>query len=56
MMPRLGVVRRSVLTGTLAWYCLDSAESVASDNASTAAFGVLVLLAAAGPLRVPAED
>ena len=49
-------VRRSVLTGTLAWYCLDSAGSVASDNASTAAFGVLVLLAAAGPLRVPAKD
>jgi hypothetical protein len=49
-------VRRSVLTGALAQFCLDSAGSIASGNASNAAFNVLVLLAAAGPLRLPAKD
>lgn len=49
-------VRRSVLTGTLAWFCLDSAGSVASGNASNAAFNVLVLLVAIGPLWRPAAD
>ena len=49
-------VRRSVLTGTLAWFCLDSAGSIASGNASNAAFNVLVLLVAVGPLWFPAKD
>ncbi|MBP6010656.1 MAG: hypothetical protein KBA31_00375 [Alphaproteobacteria bacterium] len=49
-------VRRSVLTGTLAWFCLDSAGSIASGNASNAAFNVLVLLIAVGPLWRPAKD
>lgn len=49
-------VRRSVLTGTLAWFCLDSAGSIASGNASNAAFNVIVLLAAVGPLWRPAAD
>ncbi|WP_298291339.1 hypothetical protein [Novosphingobium sp.] len=49
-------VRRSVLTGTLAWFCLDSAGSIASGNASNAAFNVLVLLVAVGPLWLPAKD
>ncbi len=49
-------VRRSVLTGTLAWFCLDSAGSIASGNASNAAFNVVVLLIAVGPLWRPAKD
>jgi hypothetical protein len=49
-------VRRSVLTGTLAWFCLDSAGSIASGNASNAAFNILVLLVAVGPLWRPPLD
>jgi len=49
-------VRRSVLTGTLAWFCLDSAGSIASGNASNATFNVIVLLLAVGPLWRPATD
>ena len=49
-------VRRSVLTGTLAWFFLDSAGSIASGNASNAVFNVIVLLAAVGPLWLPAKD
>ena len=49
-------VRRAVLTGTLAWFCLDSAGSVASGNAVNAAFNVVVLLVAVGPLWRPAVD
>lgn len=43
-------VRRIVLSGLVAWFCLDSAGSIASGNASNAAFNVLVLLILAGPL------
>lgn len=43
-------VRKSVLTGTLAWFLLDSAGSIASGNASNALFNVFVLLVAVGPL------
>jgi hypothetical protein len=49
-------VRRSVLVGLLAWFCLDSAGSIASGAPSNAAFNVLVLLAAVGPLWRPARD
>jgi len=49
-------VRRTVLTGLLAWFCLDSAGSIASGNPSNAAFNVLVLLVAAGPLWTSAKD
>jgi hypothetical protein len=49
-------VRRTVLTGVLAWFCLDSAGSFASGNASNALFNVLVLLVAVGPLWRPARD
>jgi len=49
-------VRRSVLAGLLAWFCLDSAGSIASGNPSNAAFNVIVLLAAAGPLWRPARN
>jgi len=49
-------VRKSVLTGLLAWFILDSAGSIASGNVSNAFFNVLVLLAAVGPLWRPARD
>ena len=49
-------VRRSVLTGLVAWFCLDSAGSIASGNTSNAFINVLVLLLAVGPLWRPAKD
>ena len=48
-------VRRSVVTGIVAWFVLDSAGSIASGNASNAWFNVLVLLVAVGPLWRPAK-
>ena len=48
-------VRRTVLTGVLAWFFLDSAGSIASGNSSNALFNVLVLLLAVGPLWRPAR-
>lgn len=47
-------VRRTVLAGLCAWFCLDSAGSIASGNVSNAVFNVLVLAIAAGPLWWPA--
>ena len=49
-------VRKSVLVGILAWFILDSAGSIASGNASNFGFNTLVLLAAVGPLWVPAKE
>lgn len=49
-------VRRTVLTGLLAWFCLDSAGSIASGNAANAVINVIVLLTAVGPLWRPARD
>ena len=49
-------VRRAVLTGTLAWFLLDSAGSIASGNPSNALFNVVVLLIAVGPMWRPAND
>lgn len=49
-------VRRTVLLGLCSWFCLDSAGSIASGNASNAFFNVLVLAVAAGPLWVPARN
>lgn len=49
-------VRKSVLTGALAWFVLDSAGSIVSGNASNALFNIVILLAAVGPLWVPAQD
>jgi hypothetical protein len=48
-------VRRTVLTGVVAWFVLDSAGSIASGNPSNALFNVLVLLLAVGPLWRPAR-
>ena len=49
-------VRKSVLTGVVAWFCLDSAGSIASGNPSNAMFNVAVLLIAVGPLWWPARN
>lgn len=48
-------VRRSVLTGILSWFILDSAGSVASGNASNVFFNILVLLVAVGPMWRPVK-
>lgn len=48
-------VRRTVLSGMLAWFVLDSTGSILSGNASNAAFNIPVLLLAAGPLWRPAR-
>jgi hypothetical protein len=49
-------VRKTVLIGLLSWFCLDSAGSIASGNASNALFNIAVLLTAVGPLWRPAKD
>ena len=49
-------VRKSVLTGVIAWFCLDSAGSIASGNPSNAMFNIAVLLIAVGPLWWPARN
>ena len=48
-------VRRSLLTGALAWFFLDSAGSIASGNALNALFNVIVLLLVVGPMWRPAK-
>ena len=48
-------VRKSVVTGLLAWFFLDSAGSIASGNPSNALFNIPVLLLAVGPLWRPAR-
>jgi hypothetical protein len=48
-------VRRTVLTGILAWFCLDSTGSIAAGVPSNAAINVVVLLVAVGPLWRPAK-
>jgi len=48
-------VRRSVVIGLVSWFCLDSAGSIASGNTPNAAWNVLVLLLAVGPLWVSAR-
>lgn len=47
-------VRKSVVAGLVAWFCVDSAGSVASGNASNALFNLAVLTLAVGPLWRPA--
>ncbi|MEZ4372185.1 MAG: hypothetical protein R3B07_15240 [Polyangiaceae bacterium] len=49
-------VRKTVVAGLVAWFCLDSSGSIASGNPSNALFNVLVLLLAVGPLWVPARE
>ena len=47
-------VRRTVLISLLTWFCLDSAGSIASGNASNALINMMVLILAVGPLWWPA--
>jgi hypothetical protein len=49
-------VRKTVVTGVLCWFFLDSAGSIASGNPSNAFVNILVLLLAVGPLWKPARD
>jgi hypothetical protein len=49
-------VRKSVLTGLLAWFVLDSAGSIASGTVSNAIINIFVLLLAVGPLWRPARE
>jgi hypothetical protein len=49
-------VRRTVVASLLAWFCLDSAGSIACGNPSNAVFNIAVLLLAVGPLWRPARD
>jgi hypothetical protein len=48
-------VRKAVLAGLVAWFCLDSAGSYTSGNASNVLFNVLVLLIASGTLWKPIQ-
>ncbi|MEN9856035.1 MAG: hypothetical protein RLZZ157_1161 [Pseudomonadota bacterium] len=48
-------VRRTVVTGTLAWFVVDCAGSVASGNPSNVVFNIAVLLTAIGPMWRPAQ-
>jgi len=48
-------VRKTVVAGLVAWFCLDSLGSFASGNAPNVGFNVLVLLGAVGPLWRPAR-
>lgn len=49
-------VRKSVLTGLLSWFVLDSTGSITSGNVSNAFFNVIVLLLAVGPLWLPTKQ
>ena len=48
-------VRKSVLTGLIAWFCLDSLGSILSGNSSNAFINIIILLLASGPLWIPAR-
>jgi len=49
-------VRKAVLLGLLFWFCLDSAGSITSGNASNVLFNIIVLLLAAGPFWFKAVE
>jgi hypothetical protein len=49
-------VRKSVLTGLLSWFVLDSVGSIASGTSSNAIFNIFVLLLAVGPLWRSARE
>lgn len=46
-------VRRAVVTGALAWFCVDSAGSIASGAWTNAFFNIAILLVAVGPMWRP---
>lgn len=47
-------VRKAVLTGLIAWFCLDSAGSVASGTWPNVFFNIIVLVIGVGPMWRPA--
>lgn len=49
-------VRKTVITGVLSWFVLDSSGSIASGNASNAFINIIVLFIAIGPLWRPAKS
>ncbi|NNV58053.1 hypothetical protein GD597_21520 [Panacibacter sp. KCS-6] len=49
-------VRKTVVTGVLSWFVLDSSGSIASGNASNAFINIIVLFIAIGPLWRPAKS
>jgi biotin transporter BioY len=49
-------VRRSLVSGVLAWFVVDSAGSAASGNASNVVFNILVALLVIGPMWRPAVE
>lgn len=48
-------VRRTVLSGLIAWFVLDSAGSIAAGAGSNVAFNLIVLLVCVGPMWLPAR-
>ncbi len=46
-------VRRAVVTGSVAWFIVDSAGSIASGNSVNAFFNLIIWLVLVGPLVVP---
>jgi hypothetical protein len=48
-------VRKSVVYGLLAWFCVDSLGSIASGNPSNAVFNIAVLALGVGPLWRPSQ-
>ena len=49
-------VRKSILTGLLCWFVLDSSGSISSGNPSNAIINIAVLIIAVGPLWKPAKQ
>jgi hypothetical protein len=49
-------VRRVIVASLVSWFLLDSIGSIASGNAWNAAFNVVVLATAIGPLWFPAQQ
>ncbi len=49
-------IRRSVLSGFLTWFVVDTTGSVLSGNASNLVFNSLILLIGVGPLWRPAHN
>ena len=48
-------VRRTVLLGTLSWFCFDSTGSILSGTPWNAFFNVVVMICVIGPMWLPAR-
>ena len=49
-------VRKTVVTGLLCWFVLDSTGSITSGNPSNVIFNIIILLLAVGPMWRAARD